>query len=592
METQAMPLGKRSWWGTTKVKAIFTGRNAKRNMVIMGLFLALFGYMFFKSFGSNTQTTYEYATVTTKDIKKTVEGSGKVVSVSELQIQQLQGGGKITAVYVKPGDYVKAGQVIATTDNRQQSISLQQAKASYDKVVNGSTKESLDISNQSVINAEASYKQTEESQNLSVLNAKKNLLNSSIAAVPQVDAVIQPNAPSVTGSYTCNEERTYEIKFMMPGYVSVDNNIGQVRITNVPQPLGDCGLYLSFDMSKDYSNGEWKIFLPNKVSTSYNSNLNAYNSALESREQALLSASTSIINARLSYNQTNAGARPEDIATAKASLDNAYLNYDNTIIRAPFAGQIGAVAAAVGQQTNSQQGVATIITKDKVAQIALNEIDIVNVKLGQSVDLTFDAIPGETFKGTVAEINSVGENTSNVVSFAVKISIPNADERIKSGMSVTANIITNEKPGVLTVPAAAIKTEGTGDTMKYFVLKRTDAPSFNRGANAVATNTIPGTTTWRGGNASGTYAGRRTGTNTAAGQNQKVYITPGITDDVNTEVLQGLNENDQVVLKTIDASASAKTSTSFSLFGGGGGANRGFGGGGNAARPAGATTGR
>lgn len=550
------------------VKGLFTGKNARRNVIILVLFVLAFGYFFYKTFGSTATTSYEYATATSKDIKKTVEGSGKVVSVSELQIQQLQGGGKITAVYVKPGDYVKAGQIIATTDNRQQAISLAQAKANYQKVVNGSTPQALDISKQSVLNAQESYNQTIESQNLAVSNAKKNLLNTSIAAIPQVDSLIQANTPTVTGSYTCTDERVYDIKFQMPGYVSVDNGVGQVRISNVPQPLGDCGLYLTFDMTKDYSNGEWKIFLPNKVSSSYNSNLNAYNSALESRDQALLSASTSLVNAQLSYNQTSAGSRPEDIASAKATLDNAYLNYDNTIIRAPFAGQIGAVAAAVGQQTNSQQGVATIITKDKLAQISLNEIDIVNVKLGQPVDLTFDAIPGEVFTGTVAEINSVGDNTSNVVSFAVKISIPNADERIKSGMSVTANIITDEKTGILTVPAAAIKTEGTGANAKTYVLKKIGTGSLQQGMpQQFASST--GSTTRNFGTRRNVQSG---------GQNQKVYITTGISNDVDTEVLSGLSEGDQIVLKTVESTA-AKTTTTFSLFGGGGG-NRGFSGGG------------
>jgi multidrug efflux pump subunit AcrA (membrane-fusion protein) len=573
METYAQPVG---WKG--KVKSIFVGPKRNRNLIILAIILLLCGYLYYRSASTVTTTSYEYVSAAKKDLKKTVEGSGKVVSVSELQIQQLQGGGKITAVYVKPGDYVKAGQVIATTDNRQQAISLAQSKANYQKVVNGSTQQDLDISNQSLINAQESYNQTLESQNLAVSNAKKNLLNTSIAAIPQIDSVIQPNTPTVTGSYTCTDEKVYDIKFQMPGYVSVDNGVGQVRISNVPQPLGDCGLYLTFDMTKDYSNGEWKIFLPNKVSTSYNSNLNAYNSAIEARDQAMLNASTSVVNARLSLNQKVAGNRPEDIASAYASLQNAQLNYDNTFIRAPFAGQIGAVSAAVGQQTNSQQGVATIITKDKVAQISLNEIDIVNVKLGQSVDLTFDAVPNETFHGTVSEINSVGDNNSNVVTFAVKISIPDADERIKSGMSVTANIITDEKANILTVPASAIKTEKVGDETREYVLKKINSS----GTNTTTTNTFPsnGTDT-----ASTTRKwGGRTGTRTGAGENQKVYIKTGLTNDVDTEIVEDetsqIHEGDMIVSKTIDGGTTSKTTTTFSLFGGGGG-NRGFGGGGN-----------
>jgi HlyD family secretion protein len=190
--------------------------------------------------------------------------------------------------------------------------------------------------------------------------------------------------------------------------------------------------------------------------------------------------------------------------------------------------KIGVVLAAVGQQTNSQQGVATIITKDKVAEISLNEIDVVNVKLGQPVELTFDAIPGETFTGTVSQINTVGVSTSNVVSFATKISIPDADERIKSGMSVTANIIVENKEGVLSVPSGTVKSENVKGEMKYYVMKKTQ-------------------------------------------QNQKVYVAVGMTNDIDTEIVEGLNEGDQVVSRTVSGTTAKSTSSTsiFSLFGGG-----------------------
>jgi HlyD family secretion protein len=209
--------------------------------------------------------------------------------------------------------------------------------------------------------------------------------------------------------------------------------------------------------------------------------------------------------------------------------------------------------------------VATILTKDKIADISLNEIDIVNVKLGQSVDLTFDAIPNETFKGIVAQIDTVGVQTSNVVSFDVKISIPNADERIKSGMSVSANIIINEKDGILTVPSATIKSEGKGDEIKYYVLRK----KSTGGAPAVATDTT-GTST------------RKFNRSGGIGTNEKVYVTVGITNNIDTEITGGINEGEQVVSKTVTA-AKTTTTTSFSLFGGGprvgggggnGGANR------------------
>lgn len=565
------------------LRKIFQGKNARRNIIVISLLVLALGYTYYSYFYKSTPTTYEYAIAAKKDIKKTVEGSGKVVSVSELTIQQLQNAGKVTAVYVKPGDFVKQGQIIATLDNRQALIQLQQAKASYDKVVNGATKEDLAITNQSVTNAKQSYDITKQQQDTAVANAKRTLLNTSVSAVAVYDSRIQPNTPTVSGSYTCTDDEEYIIRSVMSSYVSVSSKQfnDQVIISSVPQALGNCGLFLSFDPTKDYSNGEWKITLPNKISSSYSANLASYNNALIARDQAMLNAQTAITNAELNLNQKVAGSRAEDVSSARASYASANLNYENTIIRAPFDGQIGAVSAAVGQQTNSQQGVATIITKDKIAEISLNEIDIVNVRLGQPVELTFDAIPNETFVGSVAQIDTVGVNTSNVVSFATKISIPNADERIKSGMSVTANIITEKKEGVLSVPSGTIKTEGEGENMKSYVMKKLGSPVSVANANFASSTSASSTRK--------NFRNRNTSTSLNT-QNTKVYVTTGVTNDIDTEIIDGLVEGDQVVSKTTDGTVTTKTATTFSLFGGG--ARPGGTGGNGGARTTGGNTAR
>jgi HlyD family secretion protein len=201
---------------------------------------------------------------------------------------------------------------------------------------------------------------------------------------------------------------------------------------------------------------------------------------------------------------------------------------------------------------NNQAGIATIITKDKLAQISLNEIDIVNVKLGQNVDLSFDAIPGEKFEGTVAQIDTVGVSTSNVVSFAVKISIPNADERIKSGMSVTAEIIIEGKENVLTVPSGTIKTEKDVS----YVLRKV--------GNDEASKDVSDKRSERA--------------------NERVEVEVGMTNDIDTEIISGLQEGERVVSKTNNGGVSTtrQTGNIFSIMGGNN--NRGFGGAGSGQR--------
>lgn len=511
--------------------------------------------------------SYQYSIVVRKTIEKTVEGSGKIVAVGELDIQQLSGG-KVVSVLVSPGDFVKEGQVIARLDSRSQSIQVAQAKANYDKVINGATQEELDSLHLNVSSNQSSYDVIQKEQNIAVDNARRNLYSSNLVARSVYDTKITPYSPTVSGSYSCNEAREYSIVADWTDHVSFSGKgtqTGGAKMSSVPQKLDDCGLYISFDSSLRYDIGEWKVSIPNTLSASYTQNMNAYNQALESREKALLNASTTVASSQINLKQKTVGARIEDIAIAKANLDSAYLNYENTVIRAPFNGQIGSVSAIVGQQTSTQAGVATIITKDKIADILLNEIDIVNVKLGQEVHVSLDALPDIVFSGKVSQINTVGVASSNVVSFNVKVAINDADERIKSGMSVTSRIIVDKKENVLTLANGSIKNEKQNEKQNektvYYVLKKDGVARVKR---ATSTDMSMASTTQkrvRNKNAQVPSA--------LATTPVKVYVTIGIANDIETEIIDGIQEGDEIVSKTIDANTTtAKKTTSFSLFGG------------------------
>jgi HlyD family secretion protein len=101
--------------------------------------------------------------------------------------------------------------------------------------------------------------------------------------------------------------------------------------------------------------------------------------------------------------------------------------------------------------------VATLITKQKIAQVSLNEVDITKIKSGQKVNITFDAIENLNITGQVLDVDLVGTVSQGVVSYNVKIGLDIDDERIKSGMSVSASIITDIRQDVVSVPVTANK---------------------------------------------------------------------------------------------------------------------------------------
>jgi multidrug efflux pump subunit AcrA (membrane-fusion protein) len=89
----------------------------------------------------------------------------------------------------------------------------------------------------------------------------------------------------------------------------------------------------------------------------------------------------------------------------------------------------------------------------------LSEVDAAKVKVGQKATLTFDAVSDLTMTGAVAEIDTIGTVSSGVVSYTVKISFDAQDERIKPGMSVSANIVTDVQTDVLAVSNSAVRSQ-------------------------------------------------------------------------------------------------------------------------------------
>lgn len=514
----------------------------KRYLAILLVFCIVGGYFLFKT---KNPTTYEYATVKRADIKTTVEGSGSVTTLKEVELKTLSSG-QLTAVLVKPGDKVARGQIIARLDGRSASIQVTQAKANYDKVVNGVTTEESKVAQLSLDNAKATLEMTKKEQDLLVTNAYRSFLNTSIQARSTSDTQSY-DIPTISGNYTCDTQGVYTFKtYQSTGGISANFSgleSGTVLVSDVERLFGSCGLYISFPKGATVNaDANYVVEIPNKSATNYTSSYNTYTTVLKNKEKSIASAQQSVDTAQASFDLKIAHARPEDIASARASLDNAYLSYDNTLVKAPFDGYIGTVAVQIGEQVSSGTAVATLLTNSKVAEISLNEVDVAQIQNGQKVDLSFDAVPSLLLPGTVSEIDSLGTVDQNVVSFKVKIVFDQDDERIKSGMSVTGSIITKESKEVLVVPNGTIKN---AKSKKYVEVA------------------IPGA-------------------ETSKIPNKRVFIEVGLSNDIETEVTSGLTEGDKVVTRTVSTSTSTKAKPATSLIPGG---NSGRGGGGFGSRP-------
>ena len=275
--------------------------------------------------------------------------------------------GRIETVSVKAGDKVIKGQVLAALDagNAQGALAQAQAayetaKANYQKIINGATGTTIDVAKAAVNTAQVNLNGVTKQQKLLVQNAYSNLLNSTLVPKPNVDNSLP--APIISGTYSKNTEGVITLTVNQGGdtngYFSISGLIsgtGTVS-TTTPEPILDTGLYVEFPADNSYLGTTWNISIPNTTAANYLSNYNAYQSALATETTAVSNAQASLDQANASLTALVTAARPEDIATAQAQMNNAegaveiaQAAYNNTIITAPDNGTIISVSISPGQ---------------------------------------------------------------------------------------------------------------------------------------------------------------------------------------------------------------------------------------------------
>ncbi|MBR1800326.1 MAG: efflux RND transporter periplasmic adaptor subunit [Bacteroidaceae bacterium] len=161
--------------------------------------------------------------------------------------------------------------------------------------------------------------------------------------------------------------------------------------------------------------------------------------------------------ARLSYVQAE-----QQVTTARQSVKRAETDLGYATITSPINGVVLDKAVEEGQTVAASFSTPTLFTiaqdlTDMRVIADIDEADIGEVKEGQRVSFTVDAFPNDTFQGQVTQVRQQATTESNVVTYEVVISAPNADLKLKPGLTANVTIFTLEKNDVLTVAAKALR---------------------------------------------------------------------------------------------------------------------------------------
>jgi HlyD family secretion protein len=235
---------------------------------------------------------------------------------------------------------------------------------------------------------------------------------------------------------------------------------------------------------------------------------------------------------------------------AVATLRGSDYNLGLTQSKAPFDGLVTNVPVREGETVvlgiQNAEGSTLMTLADMsviTAEVKVDETDIVNVQLGQSADVTVDALPGRIFKGYVTEVGdqallrTTGVATSQSTTgteeakdFKVVVTLQVPSDDLRPGLSATAKITTAQKSGALTIPIQSLVSRDPAIEKIY-----ADHNGKSDANTVLPSHSAP---------VQGVYVVR------ASGRTLRVYFVPvatGITGTTDIEVTGGLQQGDEIV---------------------------------------------
>lgn len=186
---------------------------------------------------------------------------------------------------------------------------------------------------------------------------------------------------------------------------------------------------------------------------------------------------------------------------------------------ASAGGATGGTGTTTTSSSSSSAPVVLAPEQPLVLVLAVNEVDLPSLKVGQRADIEFDALPDITATGKVIEIADEGTVSSGVVTFDVTLALDVADEALRAGMSSSATIVTAIAKDSLLVSNAAVKSNTDGTS---YVLVMEDG----------------------------------------ATEPTKVTVETGLSSSTQTQIVSGLTEGQTVVTQTTSSASSSSSSSS------------------------------
>lgn len=359
------------------------------------------------------------------DVQSVVEAIGDVTAINDIELA-FRASGRVEELYIRNGDFVLGGSILAVLDNDMQELAYQQSfynvnraeLAQYDLVT-------VDNDELEVADANLQVAWT------GVGNAANSISNEDIAAAEtnyqellEYAQYMQTQASQAPGGYFSDN---YTNLSAQAGQASFEAEIARLQI----------------DQMK------------------------------EQRQPGVNAAYGRVLQAQAQLEQLMAGPNEFDlqrtnlqIEQANVNLNHALEDYANTYLIAPFDGVVSRMGIERGSIVSRGSSVLQLTDVGNLqVTIQVDEIDLTRVEVGLGAVISSEALPGVLMDGVLTRIAPRSRNVDGVIVFDVDVDVNDPSALLRVGMSVDASIVIDETSNVISIPTNYIRTDrATGNT--------------------------------------------------------------------------------------------------------------------------------
>lgn len=491
----------------------------KKFLAVSGVGIAAISFFVWQGLIKGNGPSFVLEKVSRGNIYQVVSETGKIAKSEDFDLN-FQEAGRLENVYVKVGEAVNKGDVLARLDSSQLRFQLQEAEASLDlsrakldKLLVGSSPEEISLAETKVTNARTSLKNSEQE-----LEDEKNLSQESLDnALEDALNVLDDAYLKISNSF--NVAGTIQIAYFTGTdqesvkVVENKNKIGSsaakvksyldsaradsaeanvvVSLTEVESVMRETAgslkiirdtcetsFYYSRVSSADKTSLDAQRANINTVLTDLAdakqdistekltnvADINAAQADVDSAKGALKTAQAELSKILASAREADVNLAQAEIKRDQAKVDNLKNSINNTILKSPVAGQVVKINKGVGELAEplaSDSIVVVLPSTSFQVEADIYEEDVGKIALENETDISLVAFPGKIFKGKVLSVDPAEKIIDGVVYYRTVVSF-NEDlpEGVKPGMTADLTIETAQRENVLILPEEAVKEAG------------------------------------------------------------------------------------------------------------------------------------